>query len=98
MINIFGAIKTAVTIGKTKADVKKEIKKTKEVLRTEIKPLQTYVNEPNENNVEIGKLAVQVLKAKDEIIFLKNELKKQNTTIKKLKPNKKTADKKWYDE
>ena len=91
MINIFGAIKTVATIGKTIADVKKEIKKTKNALKNDIQPLQTYVNEPNENNIEIGKL-------KDEIIFLKNELKKQNTTIKKLKPNKKKANKKWYDE
>ena len=84
MLNIFTAIKTVATIGKTIADVKKDIKKTKETLKNDMQPLEMYVNEPNENNIDITKM-------KKDIIYLKKKLKQ-------LTSNKKTDDKKWYDE
>ena len=84
MLNIFTAIKTVATIGKTIAEVKKEIKNTKKALKNDMIPIKKYVEEPNENNVDIGKM-------KDDIIFLKNQMKQ-------LKSKKKTDDKKWYDE
>ena len=67
MLNIFTAIKTVATIGKTIADVKKEIKNTKKALKNDMIPIKKYVEEPNENNVDIGKM-------KDDIIFLKNQM------------------------
>ena len=90
MINIFGAIKTVATISKTIADVKKEIKKTKETLRNDMQPLEMYVNEPNENNIDITKM-------KKDINYLKRKLN-ELTSMNGKTINKKTADKKWYDE
>ena len=53
-------------------------------IQPELKPLQTYVNEPNENNIKINKL-------EDDIAEIKNKMKKQ-------KGKKKTDDKKWYND
>jgi hypothetical protein len=50
-----------------------------------MQPLKTYVNEPNQNNIDIAKM-------KDDIILLKNKVKQHDT-----KANRK-RDKKWYDE
>ena len=68
MLNIFTAIKTVATIGKTIADVKKDIKKTKQTLKNDMQPLEMYVNEPNENNIDITKM-------KKDINYLKRKLK-----------------------
>ena len=64
--------------------VLKEVGKQLSPIKNEIIPIKKYVEEPNQNNVDIAKI-------KDDIIFIKNELKK-------TKPNKKTKDKKWYDD
>ena len=85
MINIITALKTIGTIGKTISDVKKEIKKTKKSIKNDMQPLEKYVNEPNQNNIDIAKM-------KDDIILLKNKVKQFDS-----KANKK-RDKKWYDE
>ena len=85
MINIITALRTIGTIGKTISDVKKEIKKAKNDIKNDIQPLKTYVNEPNQNNIDINKM-------KDDIILLKNKVKQFDS-----KANKK-RDKKWYDE
>ena len=85
MINPFAILKTVVTIGKTISDVKREIKKAKKDIKNDMQPLKTYVNEPNQNNIDIAKM-------KDDIIFLKNKAKQHDT-----KANRK-RDKKWYDE
>ena len=85
MINPFAVIKTVVTIGKTLADAKKEIKKTKNDIKNKIEPLEIYANEPNQNNIDIAKM-------KDDIILLKNKVKQFDS-----KANRK-RDKKWYDE
>ena len=53
-------------------------------IQNEIIPIKKYVEEPNQNNIDITKI-------KEDIIFIKNEFKR-------MKPNKKTKDKKWYDE
>ena len=62
----------------------KEVGKQLSPIKNEIIPIKKYVEEPNQNNVYIAKI-------KEDIIFIKNELKK-------TKPNKKTKDKKWYDD
>ena len=85
MINIITALKTIGTIGKTISDVKKEIKKTKKSIKNDMQPLEKYVNEPNQNNIDIAKM-------KDDIILLKNKVKQFDS-----KENRK-RDKKWYDE
>ncbi len=64
--------------------VLKEVGKQLSPIKNEIIPIKKYVEEPNQNNVDIAKI-------KEDIIFIKNELKK-------TKPNKKTKDKKWYDD
>jgi hypothetical protein len=84
MINFIKGIKTALTVGETLVKLKKD-------LQNKIKPLETYAFEPNQNNVDIAKNKENITKIKDDIIFIKNE-------IKKMKPNKKTKDNKWYDE
>ena len=85
MINIITALKTIGTISKTISDVKKEIKKAKNDIKNDMQPLEKYVNEPNQNNVDIAKM-------KEDIIFLKNKVKQTDS-----KANRK-RDKKWYDE
>ena len=87
MINIITALKTIGTITKTISDVKKEIKKAKNDIKNDIVPLKKYVNEPNQNNVDIAKI-------KDDIIFLKNAMKQ----VKGKSKNKKTDDKQWFDD
>ena len=84
MLNIFKVIKTAATIGKTIADVKQEIKNTKKAFKNDMLPVKKYVEEPNQNNIDIAKM-------KEDIIFLKNQ-------VKQSKAKKKTDDKKWYDD
>jgi len=64
--------------------VLKEVGKKLSPIKNEIIPIKKYVEEPNQNNVDIAKI-------KEDIIFIKNEFKR-------MKPNKKTKDKKWYDE
>ena len=64
--------------------VLKEVGKQLSPIKNEIIPIKKYVEEPNQNNVDIAKM-------KEDIIFIKNEFKR-------MKPNKKTKDKKWYDE
>ena len=71
--------------------VLKEVTKKISKVKNDIVPLKKYVEEPNENNIKIAKLEERDKKHSDDIIFLKNQ-------IKQLKPNKKTKDKKWYDE
>ena len=84
MISIIKGLSTVFTVGKKLVELKKEIDKGKKDLQNKIKPLETYAFEPNQNNVDIAKI-------KEDIIFIKNEFKR-------MKPNKKTKDKKWYDD
>ena len=74
MINPFAVIKTVVTIGKTLADAKKEIK-------NRIEPLEIYANEPNQNNIDIAKM-------KDDIILLKNKVKQFDSKANKKRDKK----------
>ena len=67
--------------------VLKEVGKKISKVKNDIAPLKKYVEEPNENNIAINKM-------KDEIIFLKNAMKQSKAKSK----NKKTDDKKWYDD
>ena len=85
MINIITALRTVGTITKTISEVKKEIKKTKNAIKNDMQPLEKYVNEPNQNNIDIAKI-------KEDIILLKNMVKQFDS-----KANRK-RDKKWYDE
>ena len=64
--------------------VLKEVGKKLSPIQNEIIPIKKYVEEPNQNNIDIAKM-------KEDIIFIKNEFKR-------MKPNKKTKDKKWYDD
>lgn len=53
----------------------KEVGKQLSPIKNEIIPIKKYVEEPNQNNVDIAKI-------KEDIIFIKNELKKRNLTRK----------------
>lgn len=64
--------------------VLKEVTKKISKVKNDIVPLKKYVEEPNENNIDIAKM-------KEDIIFIKRD-------IKRLTSNKKTDDKKWYDD
>ena len=64
--------------------VLKEVGKKLSPIQNEIIPIKKYVEEPNQNNIDIAKM-------KEDIVFIKNEFKR-------MKPNKKTKDKKWYDD
>ena len=85
MINIITALKTIGTITKPISDVKKEIKKAKNDIKNDMQPLEMYVNEPNENDIDITKM-------KKDIKLLKKYINKCN------KKSDKTKDRKWYDD
>ena len=87
MMGLIKTIGTIAKIGTKLAEVKKEIDTSKQ--RTQ--ELEKYAYEPNENNVEIEKLKDKQSKQDKAILSMQKE-------IKKLKGNKKTDDKKWYDE
>ena len=66
MINIITALKTIGTISKTISDVKKEIKNTKNAIKNDMQPLEKYVNEPNQNNVDIAKMKDDIARERIE--------------------------------